>query len=292
MSDLYLSQLWLNPRSRAAWHDLADCQGLHRTLLRAFPDGLLPPSPAAAGEGQGVGVIPTAYPRGARAACGLLFRPETDRRTGAVRILAQSTVIPDWRALPPGYVAPAPGCPDGWSTRLLPPTAWQVEAGARRRFRLRANVTAKVRAPRVPLAIEGVPNANGSRVPLRTEGAQLAWLLAHATAAGFRVTLPAPGDAVRDDHPEAPRLRALADAEPVAGLPPVRIDRDAPRHGWRPAGEGGGAGHAPRARLTFEGLTFEGLLEVDDPVRFAGAIRAGIGPAKAYGYGLLSVAPI
>ena len=264
MTTLYLSQLWLNARSREAWRDLADCQGLHRTLMRAFPDGI-------GSDGEG-----------ARAQAGLLFRPETDRRTGTVRILAQSTSMPDWRALPAGYVAPASACPDGWSTRTVPEGVWNTEAGARRRFRLRANVTAKV---------------FGNRVPLRTEAGQLAWLLSHATAAGFRVTLPPPGEVLKDGHREAKRSHDLLGVVPVDGLPPVRIDRDTPVSGLRP-GEAGGAGagtsvgaRPPRARLSFEGVVFEGILEISDPERFATAVRQGVGPAKAYGSGLLSVAP-
>lgn len=257
MTTLYLSQLWLNARSREAWRDLADCQGMHRTLMRGFPDGI--------GSTE----------VGARALAGLLFRPETDRRTGTVRILAQSTSLPDWRALPDRYVLPSSGCPDGWSTRTIPETVWNTEAGARRRFRLRANVTAKV---------------FGDRVPLRTEAAQLAWLLSHATASGFRVSLPPPGDAPPVGHREALRARDLNGVAAVEGLPPVRIDRDSPVTGLRHR-EADGVGSRPgRARLSFEGLVFEGILEVADPQRFASAVRQGIGPAKAYGYGLLSVA--
>jgi CRISPR system Cascade subunit CasE len=237
--------------------------------MRAFPDAAATRATGAdAGEPAGGRV------GGARAAVGLLFRPEVDRRSGMVRVLAQSAAVPDWRALPPGYVTPAPGCPDGWATRLLPTDVWHPQVGGRRRFRLRANVTAKV---------------NKHRVPLRTDGAQLAWLLSHATAGGFRVTLPPPVDTVAPGHPEAPRLRDLNDAMPVAGLPPVRLDRDPPVHGWRSA-TAATAERPARSRISFEGLTFEGILEVADPDRFAAAVRTGVGPAKAYGYGLLSIA--
>ena len=37
---------------------------------------------------------------------------------------------------------------------------------------------------------------------------------------------------------------------------------------------------------------FDGILEVTDPAAFAATIAAGIGPAKAFGFGLLSVAPV
>ena len=43
--------------------------------------------------------------------------------------------------------------------------------------------------------------------------------------------------------------------------------------------------------VRFLSVRFEGLLQVSDPDRFVGAIRSGIGSAKGFGFGLLSVAP-
>lgn len=42
---------------------------------------------------------------------------------------------------------------------------------------------------------------------------------------------------------------------------------------------------------TFQGVLFEGHLKVKDPIRFQETLAAGIGPGKAYGFGLLSVGP-
>lgn len=42
---------------------------------------------------------------------------------------------------------------------------------------------------------------------------------------------------------------------------------------------------------TFQGVVFEGVLRVSDPERFQEALVNGIGPGKAYGFGLLSIAP-
>ena len=61
------------------------------------------------------------------------------------------------------------------------------------------------------------------------------------------------------------------------------------QRGWtqrRPAPESS-AGH----RLTFASVLFEGVLEVTDAERFRQALEQGIGSAKAYGFGLLSIAP-
>lgn len=50
--------------------------------------------------------------------------------------------------------------------------------------------------------------------------------------------------------------------------------------------------HKPgqRAAMTLFAVTFEGLLRVEDPAALAGAVRGGLGRAKALGFGLLSLA--
>lgn len=55
-----------------------------------------------------------------------------------------------------------------------------------------------------------------------------------------------------------------------------------------------GAGELVRSYSTgrtFQGVLFEGRLVVRDPAQFREALSAGIGPGKAYGFGLLSVGP-
>jgi CRISPR system Cascade subunit CasE len=39
------------------------------------------------------------------------------------------------------------------------------------------------------------------------------------------------------------------------------------------------------------GVLFDGLLEVCDPIRLQQALECGLGAAKGYGFGLLSLAP-
>lgn len=46
------------------------------------------------------------------------------------------------------------------------------------------------------------------------------------------------------------------------------------------------------ARVTLSMATFDGELVVDDPTRLRTALTAGIGPAKAYGCGLMTLAPV
>jgi len=44
--------------------------------------------------------------------------------------------------------------------------------------------------------------------------------------------------------------------------------------------------------LTFAAVIFEGVLRVEDSQAFREALERGIGPGKAFGFGLLSVAPV
>jgi len=46
-----------------------------------------------------------------------------------------------------------------------------------------------------------------------------------------------------------------------------------------------------RRRLTIYQVRFDGILQITDPQALAQALRRGIGPAKAFGCGLLSLAP-
>lgn len=43
--------------------------------------------------------------------------------------------------------------------------------------------------------------------------------------------------------------------------------------------------------MTFSSAIFEGILEVEDPKRFNKTLQSGIGSAKSFGFGMLSIAP-
>ena len=68
---MYLSRLVLDPRSRRAQRERADPYQMHRSIMRAFPEVL---------------------PEDER----VLFRCETDSRTGMLTVLVQSLHEPDW----------------------------------------------------------------------------------------------------------------------------------------------------------------------------------------------------
>lgn len=251
---MYLSRLVLDPRSRDVRRDLADCHALHQRLLSVFP-----PLPAAAG--------------GVRERLGVLYRVEPPDRGGAPVVLVQSRAAPDWSRLPAGYLLPLwpggvnPACKEvGTYYAALRP-------GAHLTFRLRANPTKKIDTRSGP---DG-QRRNGRRVELWREAEQRAWLARKAAAAGFEVlTVQA-----------RPGLPDLQGGHPVPSppAPAVQIGATAKVTGWR-------AGPAGRTRLTFGAVLFEGELRVVDAARFRQALAEGIGSGKAYGFGLLSVAPV
>lgn len=126
-----------------------------------------------------------------------------------------------------------------------------VTAGRMARFRLRANPTRRVDTK----SVDG-QRRHGRRVPHRDDARCIEWLVRKGQVHGF--------DLVRG----------------TAGQLDVTLIHEPVRRGRR---EG--------AALTLEGARFDGRLRITDPPAFRTAVIQGIGPGKAYGFGLLSFAP-
>lgn len=120
-------------------------------------------------------------------------------------------------------------------------------------FRLLANTTKRLRKDSRNSLCEPVPEKwIGKRVPVPSEDLEK-WLIRRAEPAGFRL--------------EAPIVIQ-------AGYVYFNKSRD--------------AGKGQRLRS----VRYEGVLKVTEPERFRETLNRGIGPAKAFGFGLLSVAPV
>ena len=128
-----------------------------------------------------------------------------------------------------------------------------VSIGETLRFRLLANPTKKVR-------VEG--KKNGSRHGLLKEADQIAWLVRKGEAGGFAVD-----------------VSSLL-VTPLGMLPalPTRPMRSVKS--------------ATKGQPTWLAVRYTGLLRVTDAEALASTLTAGIGSAKAFGFGLLSVAPV
>jgi CRISPR system Cascade subunit CasE len=213
---MFLSRLILDPRSRQVWSELTNPYEMHRTLLQAF--------------GQ------------ARCEADMLYRVDTDRRSGVPTVLVQSLAQPDWsfacglgRYLldaEPGNPACKPFEPVFAERQLL-------------QFRLLANPTKK-------LSNRSLGNRNGKRVGLYEEGEQRDWLDRKGRDGGFRILSCHVISEGKTEHTK------------------------------------GSAG--AREKMPLLAVRFDGVLQVADPAVFLATIQSGIGSAKAFGFGLLSVA--
>lgn len=187
----------------------------------------------------------------ARQSYGVLWRLDL-RSRGFVQYV-QSVGKPDWSRLPGDYLSePA-------QIRSLQPLLDLIHPGRRFAFRLVANpVRTIARSSDRPLAESG-KRTRGIKVALRDPQEQLEWLLPQGERHGFVIPAVASG---RPDAAPSPCLTLTSRRRP-----------------------------GDRGAITIEPVRFEGHLVVTDAAMFTDALRTGIGRGKAYGCGLISLAP-
>jgi CRISPR system Cascade subunit CasE len=192
----------------------------------------------------------------------ILFRVDTDHANQAT-VIVQSDIKPDWTKLLPDYLRVAA------ESKPLDP---QLSVGQRLRFRLRANPTKRLREKsRVGAGQQVAAERIGDRVGLLSEEQQIRWLLRKADAGGFTI----PGAWVKANDPETNAPIEIPNFR-VDAIPEARVR-------WERKGE--------QTRGTFNAVRFEGILIVADVAKFRATIEDGIGSAKGFGFGMLSVAP-
>lgn len=183
---------------------------------------------------------------------GVLYRVEP--LDGGARILVQSRERPDWSRLPAGYLR-GPVC----SPKRIEGAYERIASGQELIFRLRANPTRRISKN----DSSEETRWHGKRVELRREEDQLAWLQRKGATAGFHVLT------VRASSAEAAEV---ADVRVIEGARQV-------------------TGKDGERELRFGSVLFEGRLRVTDADAFRRALESGIGSGKAFGFGLLSIAP-
>ncbi len=202
-----------------------------------------------------------------REACGLLYRIDQTGRPPDSRLvmLAQSVVEPDWSTLPAGFVL-AEGAPGWWldSPVDVKPIGQIIETIDRDdiyRFRLRANPTKRISFKKLeaeyPKWAAQRSDGKGPRVAIHDQEGLQAWIERKGEQHGFRVGA----------------LRIVPD--PITGGRQLGQKRQEDRS----------------RTLTHDATLFDGILQVTDAERFRTTLRTGIGSGKAYGFGLLSIAP-
>jgi len=175
-------------------------------------------------------------------------------------MLVQSRNAPEWTNLPSGYLIDTRGEPQNPSTKNVDILFDRLLGGMTVGFRLRANPTRKIMTKSGPNG----ERRNGKRVELRGDAQLFAWLVRKGEQHGF----------------------LLPDYDGTGGMSSVRIKYEPKLKGKR------GAGGDPLRTLTVATELFEGVLQITDIYRFKSALEDGIGPAKAYGCGLLSIRPV
>ncbi|MFJ4536583.1 type I-E CRISPR-associated protein Cas6/Cse3/CasE [Streptomyces tibetensis] len=251
----YLSKIALNPRRRAAVSLLSSPHRLHAAIL------------------SGLAVQPVTER--------VLWRLDSNTPHRA-DILVLTDSRPSW-----AHIVEDAGWPgaDGGAPLIADytPLLEHLVRGREFGFRLTANPVQNVPRPSRPSEQQATrlkeeadngTRHRGFRVAHRTAAQQIQWLLKRCERHGFNIP-----DATAT--PPAPGLQTQG--EDLSAGPAVTIvSRDILRFRKRPNGP----------RVTLSTATFEGRLRVTDPDTLRASLLGGIGPAKGYGQGLLTLAPL
>jgi CRISPR system Cascade subunit CasE len=253
---MYISRFRVNTARPGARRLLSSPQSMHAAVMSSFPHILPSDSPE-----------PDA-PR-------VLWRLD-QRARAEVLLYVVSPDRPDLTHLVEQAGWPAVADPEnpGWHTRPYGPFLDRLAAGDRWSFRLTANPVHKIRRK------EGEEQKLTAHL---TPVHQMGWLLdeERQKRLGFRICekpadrrlLPEGTTRHKRPHPGDRYELAVQDTRSLA---------------FNKSRGGSGRRGAPVTLVT---ATFEGRLEVTDPAALRRALTQGIGRARAYGCGLLTLAP-
>lgn len=196
----------------------------------------------------------------------VLFRVDDDQER--LILLVQAKIAPDWEAFTAHlgekrYLIGEPKCKT-WEPHF--------HEGQRLRFRLQAN-------PTMTQSV-GKDGGRGARRGLYREAERLDWLRAQSERCGFALSLFEETLSASDSQPFVFRGREqrgeLKLQLPVCELRDLNDGRRFP---------------LPERAAQFSAARFDGELQVTNAAAFAQVIENGLGKAKGFGFGLLSVAP-
>jgi len=160
---MYLSRLILNPRSRQVRNELADPYEMHRTICKAFPEGLFNTE------------------RNAENATSILFRVDLHPHTHIPTLLVQSRQKPEWSFLlvdRKNYLLGEYDLPLDVENPAIKAMNLQLHEGQVLAFRLRANPTFK------KTTVKENGEKRKARLGILGEEDQLKWLKSKLESAG------------------------------------------------------------------------------------------------------------
>ncbi len=200
---------------------------------------------------------------------GVLYRVDLERKTGLPLVLVQSSVLPDWSFLKESgnYLSDDFDSKKILATKPVSGFYEKLSEGQVLLFRLRANVTRKIDTK---TGLDG-KKRNGRRVPLRQPTEMIDWLKRKGSQGGFELVGVAMDSSIPDllvgqeiDQQSFSRKNSKDSVLTVCGEKPV----------------------------TFSSVVFEGKLRITHKGAFLKTLVEGVGSGKAFGFGLLSIAPL
>ena len=203
----------------------------------------------------------------ARGEFGVLFRAEADGPQGPCKVYVQSRIEPDWSFLDSlnHYLCADADAP-GYEHKDIMLAFRKIQNGQVLSFRLRANPTKRI--------AKHDDAMKGKRVELTREEDQIAWLIQKGRER--EKDMPGGFDLL------VKRVNDVSGGELL--IPRVNVRCEGKKKGRK---RDAVSGHA----TTHFAVVFEGLLRVTDANAFLETLARGVGSAKAYGFGLLSIAP-
>ncbi|MBD0746008.1 type I-E CRISPR-associated protein Cas6/Cse3/CasE [Streptomyces sp. CBMA152] len=254
---MYLTRFRVNTARTGARRLFGSPHHVHGAVNMAFPE-----LPTRDGEGPRV-----------------LWRVDHHTGTGRTDLFIVSPRRPDLTHLV--EQAGWPTLPEqGWTTFSYGEFLGALAVGDTWNFRLTANPVHSIRKP------GDAPGARNKLAAHVTRRHQLGWLLQRQERGGFEVV----------QKPADRRLLATGDEHEV-----IVYDRTPVQFGKRSAGAlgaaavggtGGTGGSSGKGRdVTFTQVTYDGRLRITDLAAFRRTLTHGLGKAKAYGCGLMTIAP-
>ncbi|MFF3305438.1 type I-E CRISPR-associated protein Cas6/Cse3/CasE [Streptomyces sp. NPDC002908] len=254
---MFLTRFRVNTARPGARRLLSSPQVLHAAVMSSFPSLL--PSDAPPPDGPRV-----------------LWRLDHTARA-EVMLYVVSPEPPEMTHLveQAGWPAAATSSAPGWESRPYGPLLDRLTPGEQWAFRLTANPVHYIRRK------ADEPTKRTAHI---TPVHQMGWLLKQQERCGFRV-LEKPAD-----------QRLLPSGTTHTGQPHDGDRYELTVHDKRALSfaksRGSATPGARKAPVSLVTVTFDGRLEVTDPEKLRRTLRQGIGKAKAYGCGLLTLAPL
>jgi len=250
---LYLSRLILDLNCRQVQSEIAQPYEMHRTLMHAF-DG----HPVSEGERP-------------REKFKVLFRADVDDQNGRAVVYVQSIAEPDWSYLDQckNYLLSEENLQNP-AYKNVAESYRGLRNGQTLSFSLRANPTKRIFKPS-----KGDDMLKGKRVALLREEEQVDWLVRK-------------GDEREKSCPGGFEILAKEIQEQNDGIRQI-VHVNTTIEGKQTGHKKDKKDERREHRMTHLTVRFDGLLRITDPEAFRETLTRGIGPAKAFGCGLMLV---